>query len=231
MITGMGSHVLGLGLQPLEGFAMRILYVAIALCLLVTCVGSTHAQNSQMGIFSLNYSLPVSDTEKYISNDSWLGASFEGRFFPKSERLSLGADFGWNEFYNTTSEGIDFGSGSTGGTVSGKQYRHLNAFPMLATCQYYFGQKNAARPYLGLGIGTYYIRQFTDIGLYTVKADGWHFGLSPEFGVVIPTSAGYGMQAVVSLRYHYPVKAGDYISGSQSFSYWALGVGVSWERW
>ena len=78
-----------------------------------------------------------------------------------------------------------------------------------------FGKRAAARPYLGLGL----------------VSSAWHFGISPEFGVVIPTAAGEGRQAIVSMRYHYPMKTGEYIGGSKSFSYWPWDVGVFWERW
>jgi hypothetical protein len=209
---------------------MRKSYLAIALCLLTLCAGNAHAQGNAMGVFTWNWSLPVSDTKTFTDNDSWLGASLAGRYFPRSDRFSIGADFGWNEFYNTTSEVIEFESGSLSGAVSGRQYRNLNIFPMLATGHFYFGNEGTARPYLGFGAGAYYIRELMDIGLYSIQTQNWHFGISPEFGVLIPTAAGYGKQAVVSLRYHYPLEAGDdYIGGSQSFAYWTLGVGISWE--
>ena len=210
---------------------MRFSHVAVGLLLLIACVGNAHAQSNPMGVFTWHWSMPTSDTNEFTDNDSWLGASLEGRLFPWSHRMSVGASFGWNEFYNTTSEVIEFTREPLSGSVSGRQYRHLAVYPMLATGQYYFGREGAARPYVGLGAGAYYIRQLMDIGIYTVEANNWHFGVAPEFGVLIPTSAGYGTEAAVTLRYHYPFEAGEYIGGSKSFSYFTLGVGVSWERW
>lgn len=211
---------------------MRISYLLIAVCLLFFCAGDLHAQGNKMGVFTWNWSYPASDTKTYTDNDSWLGASLEGQYFPKADNLSIGVNFGWNEFYNTTYETINFGDDRWGGAISGRQYRHLAMYPMLATGHFYMGGKESTRPYFGLGAGAYYIRQLADIGIYTIETDSWHFGLMPEVGVLIPMSGGgYGKRASISVRYHYPFEGGEYIGGSKSFQYFTAAVGFSWESY
>jgi hypothetical protein len=202
----------------------KLVCAVLALGLLAVATESGHAQTGRYGTFTWNYSLPTGDTKDFTDNDSWLGLSLEGHQL-LSERSSLGLVFGWNEFYHDTRDLIEIENGA----VSGDQYRHLNTFPMLADLRLYFGQTGASRPYLGCGVGAYYIRQFMDLGPYTLEADAWHFGIAPEFGVQIPSRKGTGAMTAINLRFHMPMDEGNYLGNqAQSFTYWSISLGASW---
>jgi len=90
------------------------------------------------------------------------------------------------------------------------------------------GEHGAAmHPFLGLGIGTYWMKQTLDLGLYTAEETNWHFGLAPEVGVLMATKSGVGIS--LNARYNYPFAAGDYLGGgSASFAYWGIGIGIAY---
>jgi hypothetical protein len=174
-------------------------------------------------VFTWNWSYPDGDLKDFIDNDSWVGLTFEGRKFI-NEQTSASLGFIWNEFYENTDRIIQLENGA----ISGDQYRDINAFPILLGFQRYFGESGRARPYLGLGAGAYYFDQLLDIGVFTYDETDWHFGIAPQAGILIP-SRNRDTRFVVDFRYHYPFEGGQYLGGEpRSFSYWTLGLGVSW---
>jgi len=187
------------------------------------------AAQEYLGGLSYSIGVPTGDTQEFTDNESWLGVTFEGQWFVRPN-ASAGILLGWNEFYHRTNESLPLENG----TISGGQYRHLNVFPMLVTGKYFFNSSDApmgttVAPFVGASTGFYYVRQLFDIGTAEFSDDGWLFGLSPEFGVMIPMPSG--SVGMLSARYNYPFNGGDFLGDqSQSFQYWTFNLGVSFGR-
>lgn len=173
-----------------------------------------------------NVSFPVSDLQDFVDNESWLGFTFDGRRMKGPWGIGLTA--GYNEYHQTTRDQIDVGD--NGGAVTGQQYRHVLSFPMLVAADYFPRLARGVQgpqPFLGLGVGTYYIRQRFEIGSVAFEADNWHFGFMPEAGVAIPT--GGGRMLTLTARYNLPVNGGDYLGGdSRSYQSVSLAIGMSY---
>lgn len=187
---------------------------------IVTALLISSAGYSQ-GLYSMNYtmSLGTGDQGDYISAASFRGFTFEGRGFI-SDQFSMGGLFTWSTFYEklggatVTEETL---------TLTGTQYRYINAFPMLVTAHYYTSDDPySTRAYLGGGIGAYKINKRTNIGVYSFEDRYWHFGISPEVGVLIPINMDSKFN--ISLKYHYVFKAKNTID----YSWFGLNLGFAW---
>ena len=180
----------------------------------------TIATQSQ-GLYTLNYTTAISTgkTADYISNMSFRGFTFDGRGFI-SDQVSIGGMFNWTTFYEKLA-GESYTVGTA--TLTGTQYRYINAFPMLAEVHYYLStDENDTRVYLGGGIGAYKIVQRIDAGVLTKEYNNWHFGVSPEVGLLYPV--GMDSQLNISFRYHYVFKA----SSTIDYSWFGLSLGFAW---
>jgi len=173
---------------------------------------------------SYSWSLPIGDTKDFTDNDSWFGFSLEGRRFLR-ENQSVGLFFGWTEFYQRTNDALNFPSATVTG---GAQYRHILMLPMMANAHYYFGQPGRPRPYVGLNVGAYYLRQLLDIGLSEFTTDEFVFGLAPEVGIGIPVR--YGAALVLNARYHLPAKGSSFLGGDKSLQSLSIGIGMAYSR-
>ena len=177
-----------------------------------------------MGSFFYNTALPAGYTKDFINAYSWMGFTFEGDRF-LSPNVSTGIVLGWQEIYDQTGfQQYDFPQGAATGT----SYRHLMIIPILVKGRYWTGGSHQGRnlhPFVGASIGTYYVRQTLDFGIYTAEESNWHFGLAPEGGVVLGQTRGAAWTLLA--RYNYPFKSGNYIDGgSKSWPYWSFGVGI-----
>jgi outer membrane protein W len=136
--------------------------------------------------FSVLYSVgvPMGSLSDHTSQVSGRGMDLEYQKFIKTN-ISVGVNLGYNVFY----EAMPYGSYTSGtATLTGYQYRYNNLFPMLVNGQYHLNSSGAVKPYVGLGIGTMYSLRNTDMGLWTVEEDNWHFLLSPEAGILFKLS-------------------------------------------
>jgi opacity protein-like surface antigen len=194
----------------------KVFVILIGLFLTLNVFG----QEIMSGI-SYNMGLPTSMTRNFIQNYSWRGFGFEVRDF-RGDNLSVGGSFSWNIFAEKTDKVIYLENGAASGT----QVRSLNVFPLMLNGHYYFGTSDALRPYLGLNVGTYYIRQRLEIGVIAPEDSHWHFGLAPEFGVMLPTYSGTIF--FLNARYNYAFKAGKDLKGEgKDWAYWGFNVGLS----
>lgn len=151
--------------------------------------------------FYYGFSFPFNDTEKYISNTSWLGLGMEYRRWA-GKFLTYSGWVGWNFFDERTDEIIVIEHGA----ASGNQFRYLNYVPIMAGAQFYLGGDGSFRPYLGISGGAVYRRQRLDLGLFTVREEDWHGSIVPEFGVMLPLS---GIRLPIHLRYVYMIPNKD----------------------
>jgi hypothetical protein len=179
-----------------------------------------------LGIISYNTALPMGKTSDYISEFSWKGFSFEGRSFT-NRNWSFGGMFGWNIFDTKITDLIQIDDETSGTTIKGTQVRYTNSFPLMANGHYHFGKrKDAFRPFMGLGLGTYYIIQRFEIGIFQREVSNWHFGLAPEAGVLLSLSRNTSL--IFSVKYNYAFSSGKTVYGdtdnSQSYLGFNLGL-------
>jgi len=179
--------------------------------------GATQSQS----IYSLNYTVGfgVGETADFISSPSFRGFTFDGRGFT-DDQFSLGGYFAWQTFYEELG-GASYTDGTA--TLTGNQYRYINAFPMLFQAHYYFGiDEYEPRAYIGAGAGAYKMIQRLNAGVWSLEENNWHFGVSPEVGMFYPV--GMDSQFNINFKYHYVFKAKNTID----FSWFGLSVGFAW---
>lgn len=192
----------------------KILIITI---LSVCTVGLVQAQS----ITSVTYSigLPTGDLQEFIKPASFRGINFD---FQKmvQPNVGVGLSLGWNVFYDELSYDtytVDNVS------LSGKQWRYSNNFPILLSTAYYLKPGEQMNPFVGLGIGTIYTIRNTDMNLYTLEQEAWNFALVPTVGVLIQASDVTSFH--VSAKYNYGFQAGSELTEAQS--YISLNVGFT----
>ena len=193
----------------------KILFI-ISLCFIT--VGASFAQSSTTISYSVGF--PVGDLSDYITNVSWRGVTLD---FRKMINPNIGVGFstGWNVFYENMGRNtytIDNQS------LTGKQYRYSNHFPMYINPTYYLRPDDTVNPFFSLGIGTIYTLRNTDMNLYTWEQEAWGFALAPEIGMQYSMGEGVGAAFTVSGKFNHAFKGGD-INSSQSF--FTLNVGFT----
>jgi hypothetical protein len=172
---------------------------------------------SQSTLFSFQYSMGfgAGNMHDFIKPASFRGFTIDYRNLV-TENIGLGFDMGWNVFYD---EMPDANYEYQNVTYTGKQWRYSNEFPILGAMDYYFTKSGDIFPYAGLGVGTMYSLQNTDMGTYTFENDAWHFALRPEIGVILDMGGGSGFNIVT--KYYHGFKAGDL----PSQGYFTINVG------
>jgi hypothetical protein len=196
-----------------------IIFIILFLGLVVNIYGQTYP-----GIAGIHYStgFTIGKTQDFITDYSWRGFGIEYKKF-LSRNLTGGFVTGWNIYdqllYDAT---LDL----EGSTISGTQIRYFNTFPVMALFDYYMGNKRSSvRPYFGVAIGTYYIIQRLQIGIYQVEKDNWHFGLAPEVGILVPTDYIY---LQFSVKYNYAFAVDNSIPKEPiDISYVSINLGIS----
>jgi hypothetical protein len=195
---------------------MKIKHIIISLVFLLPTLAFAQDGYTYQGL-TYSMAVPLAGTQDYINAGSYRGVNYEG-LHELTPKFAIGWLFGWNVF-NTELRNETYTQDNL--TITGNQFRYQNEFPMLVRGLYLFGQPAGIRPYLGAGIGVIYNVRRTDIGLYSIKTDAWHFSMSPELGIMIPLRGSY---LTTSIRYNYGVKARDldaqsYISFNLGFMF------------
>ena len=185
----------------------------LSLILIVSSLQFLTAQG-RFGI-TYNTALPLGETAELASNFSFRGAGIEGRWAVGSS-FDIGFNASWNVFYEAESGSFTEGTS----TLTGTQYRYVNAYPIMFTAYKSLGSSETFRPYVGLGVGAIKADHRKEMGLWYVDSNNWHFGVAPEIGAVIPTLRNFDF--LVSVRYNYGAKVND----SPSVSYLGLNLGV-----
>lgn len=180
-------------------------------------VGLLQAQSTTSITYSIG--LPTGDLQDFIKPASFRGINFD---FQKmvQPNVGVGLSLGWNVFYDELSYDtytVDNVS------LSGKQWRYSNMFPMLLSTAYYLKPGEQMNPFVGLGIGTIYTIRNTDMNLYTLEQEAWNFALVPTVGVLIQANDVTSFH--VSAKYNYGFQAGSELTNAQS--YISLNVGFT----
>ncbi|MFD2202956.1 outer membrane beta-barrel protein [Shivajiella indica] len=182
--------------------------------LLFVAVSSATAQS--YSTFSYSVGIPTSDLGDFISKTSWRGVTYDYRKLVQPN-IGVGFTVGWNVFYEEKGSAtytIDNRS------LTGKQWRYSNNFPLLVAADYYIKPGEDLNPFVGLGLGTLYTNRTTDMGIYRLERDAWSFAFQPEVG--IKYSINYYAGLNLSLKYFYGLQAGDF-NGDQSYLAFNIG--------
>lgn len=188
--------------------------------IIIAVLFASTASFAQQSFWSLNYEMSFGTGEQadYISSSSFRGWGVDGRTF-LTDNISVGGSFSWEVFdqiyRDLPPRQLTDVADNVSGSITGVEYRFINTLPIMANAHYYLGQDGALRPYFGLGLGTAYTEQRTDIGLISITAKGWGFALQPEVGVMIPFGLT-GVGANVSAKFRYTTQGGVQQSPSRS---------------
>lgn len=165
-----------------------------------------------------NMSVPVGNTADFISKTSFRGFTFDvGRFV--TDNIAVDLRFSWHTFYEARDfETYTSEEGTT--SVTGKQFKYINAYPMTAGIRYVLNPNSDFSPYFAGGLGAYKINERTDMGIFYDEDRYWHFGMYPEIGFVYDFSYNTGLS--VYARYDYALKTQD----ATSHSFLVFGIGL-----
>ena len=158
---------------------------------------NAYAQSNSNFIASYSIALPMGNSSDYIGQTSFRGISFEWNTSIKPN-LELGLESGWNVFYEKVGEKV-YTEGTA--SVSGTQYRYINAVPTIGGATYHFKNDSKIKPYGGLGLGTVYIDRDTDLGMYRISNQVWQFSVRPELGIRYEMG-GQGTALQIGAKYY-----------------------------
>lgn len=202
---------------------MKTLFQTIVATVLLAVMAS--GSYAQRGIAphwytSVHYSvgIPTGSTAGFIDRISWRGAGAEAGLF-LGERLSLGLAGHWNVFYKSAGTAtLDIDQTTT---VSGKEFRYINSFPIIAKLHYYLGDPDGLNPYVGLGGGALYVLQESQVGGLVLENKGWQPGIFPEAGIRFALPR---MSLALSARYNHGLATGKLAQQS----YLSAQIGLVW---
>ena len=194
-------------------FPMKKLF-PIFLAVAFFAAKSAIAQSS----FSVQYAMGFGsgDVKSFITSPSLRGVAVEYRYRVQP-KFSVGADIGWNTFYERRAYDT-----YTSGTISlsGVQYRYINAMPLYLAGDYYLKPGEKYNPFVGLGVGTLYTKRNTDMNLYTLENTVWAFALRPEAGILV--NANKGLDIILVGKYNY----GFSTPGLDAQTYFTFNIGL-----
>src|SRR5262249_504520 len=112
----------------------------------------------------------------------------------------------------TTTDGKD---------VSGKQFRYLNAVPVMGGFAFHVPLGHGSRVWAGVNGGGAFIEQLVDVGLGGYSRCGWQWGVRPHVGLAIGLDPKSGTAIFIDGRWEYFWKSG----GTPQQQWFAFGVG------
>ncbi|MEK6783622.1 MAG: OmpW family outer membrane protein [Bacteroidota bacterium] len=178
---------------------------------------------AQDGYTSLHYdiSFALGNTSDFISQPSFRGVGFDYRKMVTGN-VGVGISMAYHTFYERKDyDTYSFDDGVT--SLSGVQFRYLNALPLHISSNYYFGEDgDQVRPYLGVGIGTLFSERRTEMGQWSSTTNSWQFSLLPEVGLLYQISSDAYL--FTAAKFTTPFKNADF--DSQPFL--SLNIGMAW---
>ena len=190
------------------------------LIVLITC-DTTVAQYS-LWSFNYNPASPVGDLKTYTDATSLRGWSFEGRKFMTDE-VSLGGYIGYNGFYEERPRAL---YDIENVTVNAITWRYVYTVPVLVNTHYYIGE-GWVRPYVGVGVGFYYIEQELQFSSFRISDNYVKFGFAPEVGVFVPFGFDSNTGILLNAKFH-QVFYEERDIGNLNFINYNIGIAVSY---
>ena len=205
----------------------KIIYIVLLTMLL------GYTAQAQTGFTAISWGITTAQSEEmknFVSSDFNLrGFGVDMRFFIKP-RITAGFSLRWDIFSAEMDKRLTVRSEKLNGDITGKQWRYINTFPIMANMHYYFGNRNNIQFYLGGNAGVSYIRERFDIGVFTLETSNWHFTVVPEAGFTYPFTRETRLYA--NVRYNYSVPAGSSITGDPTaFGYFGIDLGLAFYYW
>ncbi len=169
--------------------------------------------------------IPMGATADKIDGDaSWRSFGFEWGQHLEEDR-SIGFELGWHVYSGReTNARIPVGDNGTG-ILQGTKLTYYNIFPMQANYRYFLGDGDV-RPFIGLAVGTTFISERIDMGIYSVTSDRFRFSGTPEIGGEYWVHSR--MRVFASARYFYAFqnKQDDIDGLGDPFSSLMLRIGI-----
>jgi hypothetical protein len=165
-----------------------------------------------------NIAKPVGSMSDFVGNTSLSGFNIGYRHCYKNNFI-IGGRTGLISFY----EYLGFTNVNVDNTTTYSRVENrVNAVPILFIVDYMYNSDKLI-PYVGIGIGTYFINTSTTSDNVTLKSNNsFHFGVSPEVGITIPfIVSNFGLN--LSSRYNYALGAGS----SSGYSWFDFTIGIS----
>lgn len=165
-----------------------------------------------------NIAKPAGSMSDLMTSTSFSGFNIDYRHCYKNN-IIIGGRVGLNSFLESRNVIIiDLVNDISYGNIN---YR-INAVPIMFIVDYMFSS-NKFIPYVGVGIGTYFINSYTKSNNTTTeKNSSFHFGVSPEVGITIPfIISNFGLS--LGSRYNYALGAGS----SSGYSWFDFNIGIS----
>lgn len=173
---------------------------------------------SAQNLTTVSYSmgLGTGDLGEYASNFSGRGFTIDYRNMVQPN-IGIGFYTGMNTFYDER----PFDTYSIDNrTLSGRQFRYVNSFPLMIAADYYVNSGDDLVPFFGLGVGTLYTKRRTEMGIFQLEQDAWSLAFAPQIGFYYSVNQNNGIS--FSAKYNIGLAAGDFDSGQ---SYLSLNIG------
>lgn len=205
---------------------MKNILKVIPLVYLLGAGVQIYAQENTFWTVSYSTALPLGEfKDKFIEDFSFRGFQLDGQKM-LSDKLSVGGSVGYQVFrMETEKEYTEFiNTEDYELRINGKQFRYVNAFPIMAGSRYYVKISPQIRAFAGAGLGAYYIRKRVAIGATNFNDESWHFGLMPEFGGTITISDNLGISPAI--RYNHAFKSSETIT----YNYLTFSLGITFQE-
>ena len=183
---------------------------------------SSKAQ-STVGEFSWQASLPTGDFSDFIEKVNALGLNFQGRWYLKNDRTSVGGSLSY--FYFQDKKGKQTIATPEGGAFTGDITNFTNIYGLQAIIQQDLKPKDQKTvPFIRAGAGGAYQDQRTYTGIYELQNDGFQFMGNAEAGVRIGDKV---KSIVLAATWHYLPASGDMVSTS----FFGIKLGISYFKY
>jgi hypothetical protein len=127
---------------------------------------------------SYEFAVPRNATSDFVDRFSSRGAHLDVSLeLTYAFHLELSA--GLNSF-NSVKQGV---LTTTDGDVSGKQFRYLNAIPLMGGFAFHIPMGHGSRIWAGVNGGAAYFDRVVDVGLNEYSLSDWQWGVQPHVGI------------------------------------------------
>jgi hypothetical protein len=146
--------------------------------LALVLLGSTAALAQSHVRLSYEFAVPRNATSDFVDRFSSRGGHLDISLeLTYAFHLELSA--GLNSF-NSVKQGV---LTTTDGDVSGKQFRYLNAIPLMGGFAFHIPLGHGSRFWAGVNGGAAYFERVVDVGLNEYSLSDWQWGVQPQLGI------------------------------------------------
>ncbi len=146
--------------------------------LFLVLLGSSAALAQSHVRLSYEFAVPRNATSDFVDRFSSRGAHLDVSLeLTYAFHLELSA--GLNSF-NSVKQGV---LTTTDGDVSGKQFRYLNAIPLMGGFAFHIPMGHGSRIWAGVNGGAAYFDRVVDVGLNEYSLSDWQWGVQPHVGI------------------------------------------------